>query len=310
LDCLPERRVLWRLLFKGSLHPDPQQQQPQQHSDACSIAAAAGVCTGNSSIFSNPTINTPASVATGLGALVSVYAATAFPTQQQQQRLSINLTGQPAAAAAPIGVATAVPATSYASLLVRTQSEAHLRQLLRRLDKRESAYVRAVNNAAAAAAGGAEHLAAAAVQVVEYLQQQDDAQQQHENAHLQQNEAAAAADDDVDAAAAAAAAPSKPRAAAKRLPNVPLLLQRLPLEAIAAAAEAARARVDLTRLHKEMHVAELGLELALHSRQQVEEEADAAATGQLPQVGGNVLLLQQGWRCWRSVHCYWGQAGA
>jgi hypothetical protein len=66
---------------------------------------------------------------------------------------------------------------------------------------------------------------------------------------------------------------------------VPLLLQRLPLAAVAAAAEAARARVDLARLHKEVHVAELGLELALHSRQQVEEEADAAATGQLPQVG-------------------------
>lgn len=37
-------------------------------------------------------------------------------------------------------------------------------------------------------------------------------------------------------------------------------------------------------LHKELHVAELGLELALHTSQQVEEEAEAAATGQMPQV--------------------------
>jgi hypothetical protein len=70
----------------------------------------------------------------------------------------------------------------------------------------------------------------------------------------------------------------------------------------------------LARLHKEVHVAELGLELALHSRQQVEEEADAAATGQLPQVGGwggwLGARVVQGWWCWRGRHGYCAQAEA
>jgi hypothetical protein len=310
LDCLPERRVVWRLLFKGSLDAQPlrqQQQQRRRHEGAGTSAAAATAgagaissSTSSTILFHNPTIDTPASTAAGLGALVSFYAATAFSVRQQQP-LAVDLTGQPAAAAASVVVA---PPFNYLSLLVLEQSKALVRrQLLKRLEQRGAAYVRAVNNAAAAAAGGAEHVAAAAVQVAEYLQQQQQQQQQQEDIQQQQQQdealqiaaaaaAAAGSEAPADASqpAAGAAASPKPRAAARHLPNVPLLLQQLPLEAVAAAAEAARARVDLARLHKDVHVAELGLELAQHSRQQVEEEADAAATGQLPQVSGTICF--------------------
>lgn len=52
----------------------------------------------------------------------------------------------------------------------------------------------------------------------------------------------------------------------------------------------------LCRMHKDVHQAELRLEVALHNKQLAEEEATAAAAGQAPQVC-YVLL----WACMQAL---------
>lgn len=268
LDCLPERRVLWRLLFRGTMAP--------YYSGAAAAAAAgdrriAAAAPDSSSSISGVIVATPDSFAAALGGLLQVYAGTAYGrnptiTTGSSSRRSLQHNARDAVMHDTLSGQHLV-VDEYSSRVCITQAGSLMRQMIRRLEKRETGFIRAVNSAATAAPGG-DNLAAAAKLTDVYLQQQRQAA-------------------DLDSTAAALD-PDHPIQISEV--NIPLLLQQLPVSAVAAAGEAARVRVELCRQHRDVYVAELGLELAQHNRQLMMEEADAAASGQMSQVSIIILL--------------------
>jgi hypothetical protein len=235
LDCLPERRVLWRLLFKGTVSPvSPEQQQQQQQ----------GVGSG---LQQQQQQRDPMGVASALGSLVTVFAATAFVSISGSGSSgsagdaaatgagSSAAAGSTAAAAAAAGGLAAMdPAAvlaglrSYQSRHCLIKTSALLRQFSRTIHKKRETYIRTVTAAVAAADAAAAAIAATAKTIAA---------------------AAAAAEEGGHEAAAEAAAlaVAEAAAAAAGYVNVPRLLQGLPSAAVAAAAEAARLRVELCR---------------------------------------------------------------
>jgi hypothetical protein len=207
LDCLPERRVLWRLLFKGSLGPVPLNdvQQQQQHGQQQQHSQQQVQQHGG-----------PMGVSSALGSLVSVYAATAFSS------------GPAAAAGGALDAAVLLSGLqSYQAGVCISKSAALLRQCSRQIHKKQEAYIRIVSAAVASADAEAAAVAAAAADAAA--------------------EAAAAAAEGGAAAAEAAEAAQAAAAAAGSHVNLPRVLQALPSAAVAAAAEAARLRIDLCR---------------------------------------------------------------
>lgn len=230
LDCLPERRVLWRLLLKGSVCAAPVQelQQLQQQLQAGSSQQAPVLPGGGAD---------PLASAGALGSLLSVYAATAFASSPHAPTCGggsssggagAGATGSISGPAAAGGASTALQSLqSFQSRLLSSKGASLLRQVSRQLHKKREGYVRTVGAAIISADAAASSLAVRA-------------------AEASAAAARAAAQGGEGAEESAAAAQAAAAAAAAHV-NIPRLLQGLPVAAVAAAAEAARLRVELCR---------------------------------------------------------------
>jgi hypothetical protein len=259
LECPAERRVLWRLMFKGKtcvggdraaagcdLDSTQQQQQRLQTSSSRGAAATATTHQGCSSCQAvaagtgSSTVNAEAATAAGEGELAGV---SMLPS---------------AAAALGCLLGESVLLMPSGAGVYEQAHKLLARGVLRAVEKRHATFAAKVSAAAAAAGGGGGS---------------HGLHTNHAN-HYHQGEGGGSE-------ATGAAAAGEPAASAAQLHTA---LQGLPLQALTAASDAVHAAVKLLKLHGALHVDQLREEVAMSDYEAAAAEAEAAAAGQLPAV--------------------------